>query len=679
MDKLNLYTVFHGNLQFSSIPKSDYKTVINNCYWPLLEILQNIDGLKLGIEFSALSLLEIKRLDKALIEKIRTLAKQRKLEFLGSSYSQTVFPLIPYEVNLKNLKLGIETYRKILGQVPKIFYVNEQTFSDGIIGVFKDAGVKNIMVDFDNTPEDVRLKKSLLYKRVKIASQSGEYLNVIWSSSIAFQKFQRYIFDEISYDDYWHYFLSNFLNKGQRNFCLYAGDWEVFGYSPKRINRNFDSDLARIKVLFEKLLGNAGIKFILPSELLEQNLQENSIRINDSQTPIGSKKQEKYNISRWSLAGKNTIFRNTACFRLYEAVRVLKQSKKVSASIISDLEENLMKLWGSDFRTNTTPDKNREYEHILKKSWVIVKKYSKSAPETDKNQHRFFPNGNLRNIRVQFSPVTEESFETPNVKLTLDKRRGGSVKELIFPNITSKKMAGLVPHGYFQSPRLSADWFTGHCLFEAEDGKKYTDLNNVQIFLRKKNDKRFIEVYCEVETPICDIKKICRIYKNSPRLDLEYLFNFKLMGLRSARVGNFTLDPCCFDKESFWYGTVNGGKNPELYKVDQTPIIQDEMLSFRISSKGSLGATEGWIAVGDKHKGLALLWNKAQIASSPIVHFEQTLQGLYGRIQPSIAESDETGYPIFEGPFAFSLTCVALESPFNLKNLNNFPRDNATI
>ena len=68
---LNIYTVFHGNLQFSSIPKNQYKNVIEKCYWPLIKLLENNGKLKLGIEFSGLSLLEVRRLEPKLIEKIK--------------------------------------------------------------------------------------------------------------------------------------------------------------------------------------------------------------------------------------------------------------------------------------------------------------------------------------------------------------------------------------------------------------------------------------------------------------------------------------------------------------------------------------------------------------------------------------------------------------------------------
>ena len=209
-----LYAIFHGNLQFSSIPKNQYKTVINNCYWPLLRILDEDPKLRLGIEFSTLTLLEIKKIDPEFIEKIKNLIEKGKLEFIGSAYTQSIFPLIPYEINLKNLELGKKYYKEILGFIPKIFYVNEQTFSDGLVDLYKKAGIGNIVIDYDTTADNVRSDKKLIYSPIKIKSQSGRAINVIWNSSIAFQKLQRYIFDEISIDDYKSYLSSHLHNKG---------------------------------------------------------------------------------------------------------------------------------------------------------------------------------------------------------------------------------------------------------------------------------------------------------------------------------------------------------------------------------------------------------------------------------------------------------------------------------
>ena len=55
MTKLYLYTAFHANLKFSSIPEEQYSLVLDRCYWPVLDLLKDYD-VKLGMEFPASTL-----------------------------------------------------------------------------------------------------------------------------------------------------------------------------------------------------------------------------------------------------------------------------------------------------------------------------------------------------------------------------------------------------------------------------------------------------------------------------------------------------------------------------------------------------------------------------------------------------------------------------------------------
>ena len=48
---LDLYSIFHLNLSYSSIEKSDRRKVIDKCYWPLIEIAKK-NKLPFGIEIS---------------------------------------------------------------------------------------------------------------------------------------------------------------------------------------------------------------------------------------------------------------------------------------------------------------------------------------------------------------------------------------------------------------------------------------------------------------------------------------------------------------------------------------------------------------------------------------------------------------------------------------------------
>lgn len=649
---VDLYAIFHGNLQFSSISKSQYKEVIDNCYWPLIKILEKNKGLKLGIEFSGLTLLEINKIDKRLIDKIKQLITGGQIELIGSAYTQAIFPLIPFDVNLRNLELGKQVYKKIFGFIPKTFYVNEQTFSDGVISIYKRAGIKNIIVDFDSTAEKVRNNKTLLFNPVKIKDQKGQVINVIWNSSILFQKFQRYIFDENSYDDYIKYLKETLFGRKKGSLCLYGSDWEVFGFSPKGIKRDTKNDYIRLDLLFKNLSQSYNARFVLPSDLLKQKIVPLRESITDFTDPILSKKQEKYNVSRWALAGKNTIFRNTACFKLNNQINLIKTMNRADEGDIQLLEKNLVVLWGSDFRTNTTNDKNKDFENLLFQTNRKILKYIK--------QERGLSSSNQ--VKRQSSmPLPENGkVETEYVKLTLDCRKGATIKELVFPKIFSKNIAGLIPHGHFQNPRLSPDWFSACCVFEAEDNKKYTDLSRTEIFIDEINNNNLIKLTAKLETAICFIEKQYLVYTGKPQIDLTYNFIFKKVSLKSARIESLAFSPMSFDINNFWYSVSNGGKAEEVYKMNGKSIYQESLISPRISSRGCLGATEGWISAGDKHKGLLLTWDQSEMASCPILHFESTQQGFFGQIYHSFGESDETGFPTFDGKYKFSVSIIGI-------------------
>ena len=725
MNSLKFYVIFHGNLQFSSIPKSEYKKVVNNCYWPLIKIADTIHGLKIGVEFSGETLLEIKKIDGKLLNSIQELVSRGKLEFVGSGYSQTIFPLIPAEVNLLNLKLSKETYKQLLGFEPSVYFVNEQTVSDGIISVYKKSNIENIISDFDSAPERVRSNSKNLYSPTFAISQSRDKIRVLWSSSIAFQKFQRCIFDEISENDYFEYIKSH-ADSGGEFFPLYCGDWEVFGFSPKKIGRDFGSDVAKMDSIFRKIL-NKKHKFVLPSEALKSKGRQRVFSLVDSENPVYSKKQMKYNPSRWALAGKHSIWRNTNSHRLFQKISNLRDLSKIlgGEDDLNSFEKELVSLWGSDFRTFTSVDKNSDYDKrvpvlhknidrkyklllasLSKKPFVInlsdkkinSKVVSLPLNSSQRGGWEAVLNGKQVPSQVEPTKIDEEGkiisrqivfvanllpleiasiklvpkkkrvseswkvasplIETENINLELDVRKGATIKNLQFKKVDSKPLIGLIPHGFYRNPELSADWFTGHCIFESDEDKRYLDLVRVDLKRINENFPIRIPIFTSINLGEIRINKTYYVYLNQPRVDIKYSFSFGKIGLKSARIGNVTLKPLSFSDKKLYLIVENGGLDAEKYQLSKT-ISQDELVSFRISSRGCLGSTGGWLAVGDDSKHLGVFWDKSELAACPIVHFERTPQGQYGRIQISIGESDETGYPEFEGEKDFTISYIA--------------------
>jgi len=78
LSKLSLYSIFHGNLNYSSIPQESFHEIIDSCYWPILDAAKNCN-FKTGIEFPVNTLKKIQKIDPLFIEELKSLIKQKKM------------------------------------------------------------------------------------------------------------------------------------------------------------------------------------------------------------------------------------------------------------------------------------------------------------------------------------------------------------------------------------------------------------------------------------------------------------------------------------------------------------------------------------------------------------------------------------------------------------------------
>ena len=152
MGDLALYGCYHLNLSYSSVEEARRAEVIERCYWPLLEMVRDLD-LSVGIEASALTLEQAAERDPGWVEALRELCTGGPCTFVGSGYVQLIGPLVPPEVNRANQVAGTERYEALLGFRPRIALVNEQTFSAGMVRHYLDAGYRAIVMEWDNPAE----------------------------------------------------------------------------------------------------------------------------------------------------------------------------------------------------------------------------------------------------------------------------------------------------------------------------------------------------------------------------------------------------------------------------------------------------------------------------------------------------------------------------------------------
>ena len=110
----------------------------------------------------------------------------------------------------------------------------------------------------------------------KIKDGKNNCLNIVWSNSLNFQKFQQCIHGEISKRSLLKFL--KYKSKSNKNICLYSNDVETFNYRPgrfsteKRIDYN---EWDRIAGIYKEI-GREN-KFIFPSEIIKRNKKKNGL------------------------------------------------------------------------------------------------------------------------------------------------------------------------------------------------------------------------------------------------------------------------------------------------------------------------------------------------------------------------------------------------------------------
>ena len=340
---------------FSSISNDKRLDVINNCYWPLLKLCEG--NYKIGIELTGNTLEIINTLDKNWTYKLKSLLKSNKVELIGSGYSQIIGPLVPSKLNDWNQKLGIEVYKSLLDTVPCTALINEMSYSSGILEHYVNNGYSNIIMEINNSLEIY--KEWNLNRPNLVKNQFGDSMNIIWADSIAFQKFQRYISDEIDYDNY-----VNYLNNYKHNFIpFYTSDAEIFDFRPGRfkeetnLSKSSLFEWKKIEKLYESLK-SLGHNYVFPRDVKIGGNEKIICKIESSQKPIVVKKQNKYNINRWALSGRDDLNLNTKSIQIFY---------KIKDTLVKKYWKSLCFIWSSDFRTHITDDRWIELEICIEK------------------------------------------------------------------------------------------------------------------------------------------------------------------------------------------------------------------------------------------------------------------------------------------------------------------------
>lgn len=638
MSQLNIYTIFHLNLMYSSIAEESRAQVVANCYWPILRMAEELN-IPIGIELSGLTLKIINEIDPAWVQKFKQLLSEKKVELLGSGYAQIIGPLVPVKVNDWNQKIGLETYQEVLNFQPRLVWVNEQAYSADLVECYLKFGYQAMVMEWNNA---FRFHHDWLtewqYQPQTVAGSNAQRIPVIWNNSIWFQKFQRYVQGETELEEQLNY-ITNQVGQNERNFALYGSDAEVFDYRPGRYQGELkieNSEWIRILQLYQKLKLDWRFNFIFPSNVLRATNSEHSghvLTLETAEQPIPVKKQEKYNITRWAVTGRDSQWINTSCYKIY---------KSLIDNNINEKNEwrQLCFFWSSDFRTHI---EEKRWQELLTELLAYEQRLvcGVTPLQVVKSNQAISPHFKIERKQSKLS------VETESIKIILNCRKGLVVDELAYKTVDSRPMIGTLPHGYYEDISFGADFFSGHTIVEIPGRPKITDLAIVEPIIEEqiRDNGNVLSLRCESKQAIGNMAKEIIVYCDKPQVEIEYMFDLQGNQPKTLRTGIITIVPTTFDLATLYYQTTNGGSTPQKFEIKQRDFDHGRTISTIISAGHCLGATDGYIEIGDEDKTLKIHSDKAQGYSVPMLQFHNVDNTYFYRLCFSLSEIDETCKP----------------------------------
>ena len=622
----SVYTVWHLNLAFSSIEIEQHSDVIEKCYWPILNIV-NKNDIKFGIEASGWTLSRIRELDPTWIELLKILIVQRKVEFIGSGWSQIIAPLVPIEVNERNLDIGIIETKDILESQPKTAFVNEQAWAPGLTQTYLDSGFESVIMEWENPYSFNKNWNREEKYRVQFVEGITGKLKLIWNHSIAFQKMQRLAHGDITQSEWSDWLMSEIEGPEHEYLCVYGGDAETFGFRAKRFEsegRADEGEWEKIESAFKVLLSKK-VRFVLPSEIeFDQSLQKKSLNLSNVNSPLPTKKQPKYNVLRWATGGRDAVLANSTCYRILHCL--------LNSDVYNEYDwKILLELWGSDFRTHTTLSK---WE-----MWVF---------ESEKLLERIQMNVTCKEVRKSSPSIFDFHYEdyylvinSNDVYCKLNLNRGLAIDQASFKSLGSESLFGTMRHGIISDVAWSADFYSGEFVVEQPGKPKISDL--IKVIPIVKCFGEVIEVSSSIILEPGELRKIITISSGEvPKIDIRYELHWDSIPVSSIRLGDLVLNSNSFDRDTLYFESFNGGRYPDKYKLAGNYVDYGKPVSSLVSGHTCLGITTGDIVVGDRSKAIKISCDMKLSALPALLTYIEDESAYFMRVQFSAREIDDT-------------------------------------
>ena len=326
----------------------------------------------------------------------------------------------------------------------------------------------------------------------------------------------------------------------------------------------------------------------------------------------------KYNLSRWAIAGHDSLKLNSLTFKFFFENQ---NTKKIL------LKKKILNLWASDLRTHTRLDRWKTKINELKKL-TNEKKISKHV----------FKNISYAQDNISYD---KEKFllkvTTKSLKLDLNLKKGLSIDSLSFKKHKFVKCLGTLKQGYFSSIKYGVDFFSGNFVSEILDRKeKYTDLNNIEPEIFSAKD--YIIVVLKTNF---DFGKLIKTYWiNLKKEEIKLNMKFEQFKKEHSVVRPFHFTLCDLNNNAF-YACKNGGSYFETYFFNKD-FDQSKQVSNFISNTSGVGATDGNLILGDEKKKILFNWDQSEASLFPMIKFKKINKRKLLRVIFSCSEINDT-------------------------------------
>jgi hypothetical protein len=155
----------HANIQYSQLKPEKRAWVMKNCYEKLFDSIMGGEY-KIAFEASGNTIEEMALQAPEVLNKLKVLVQEGKIEPVSSPYIHFMLSNIPPEVCLDSLKYALDIWEKYVDVRPTVGWNPECGWASYVPEVYKEAGFESLVMDADSfllSFAEIRKATGLIY------------------------------------------------------------------------------------------------------------------------------------------------------------------------------------------------------------------------------------------------------------------------------------------------------------------------------------------------------------------------------------------------------------------------------------------------------------------------------------------------------------------------------------